>query len=491
MILTGILERSLGNFTCLRGYASLKELAKISQANETYQRALNKQHVKEIQNYYDFGEYLFFPEVILGYTLKNDDGISLAMNTPFVGVDKQKNKSSLIKITHAKPTQKIFKDLNLTSVEISDHQKIFFRIDGNHRLNAIENKLDEKDYQAPFCLIFFSEEDAGYEPNHFQTLSTNLPANAKQQRVLFHYINSRGLPLTSEENLTAIFSKNQFTNDEIDKTFGKEFLLAKNLYESIDKDHVSEIEQFCKAKKCYASFLKDLCKLLLILSDQNDEMVKNVKKGLSRVNACLIENEDIKNNLSENLLVAISFFGIKKNGIVLQQFVRWIKNKKLYEVKDIDTQSLIEVFEKAYKTELKIFVAMPYYCDSMVNDYNAVLEEASKSIREEHKVNMIPYPIMKNSGVSTDLIQDIFRKIEECSIFIADITNNNANVLYELGFAKGKGKDRILILNEDKKDNEVKSDYQNESRHSFNGYNNLFDILNKNIFEILQNKGYI
>lgn len=312
MILTGILERSLGNFTCLRGYASLKELAKISQANETYQRALNKQHVKEIQNYYDFGEYLFFPEVILGYTLKNDDGISLAMNTPFVGVDKQKNKSSLIKITHAKPTQKIFKDLNLTSVEISDHQKIFFRIDGNHRLNAIENKLDEKDYQAPFCLIFFSEEDAGYEPNHFQTLSTNLPANAKQQRVLFHYINSRGLPLTSEENLTAIFSKNQFTNDEIDKTFGKEFLLAKNLYESIDKDHVSEIEQFCKAKKCYASFLKDLCKLLLILSDQNDEMVKNVKKGLSRVNACLIENEDIKNNLSENLLVAISFFGIKK-----------------------------------------------------------------------------------------------------------------------------------------------------------------------------------
>ena len=46
MILTGILERSLGNFTCLRGYASLKELAKISEANETYQRALNKQHVK-------------------------------------------------------------------------------------------------------------------------------------------------------------------------------------------------------------------------------------------------------------------------------------------------------------------------------------------------------------------------------------------------------------------------------------------------------------
>ena len=491
MILTGILERSLGNFTCLRGYASLKELAEISQANDTYQRALNEQHIKEIQNYYDFGEYLFFPEVILGYTLKNDDGISLAMNTPFLEVNKQKNKSSVLKITHAKPAQKIFKDLNLTSVEISVPQKVFFRIDGNHRLNAIEKKLDEKDYQAPFCLIFFSEEDAGYEPNHFQTLSTNLPANAKQQRVLFHYINSRGLPLTSEENLTAIFSKNQFTDDEIEKTFGTEFLFAKNLYESIDKDSISEIEQYCRTSNCYASFLKKLCKLLITLFSENNVMVKNVKIGLSRANTYLIENEDIKNNLSENILIAISFLGIKEDGIVLRQFIRWIKNKKLYEVKDIDTQSLIEVFEKAYKTEFKIFVAMPYYCDSMVNDYNKALEEVSKSIREEHKVNITPYPIMTHSGVSMDLIQDIFRKIEECSIFIADITNNNSNVLYELGFAKGKGKDCILILNKEKSTEPLKSDIQNELHYSFNGYKNLIDTLKTNILKILQDKGHI
>ena len=98
---------------------------------------------------------------------------------------------------------------------------------------------------------------------------------------------------------------------------------------------------------------------------------------------------------------------------------------------------------------------------------------------------------MINSGASMDLIQDIFRKIEECSIFIADITNNNANVLYELGFAKGKGKDYILILNEDKNNEPVKSDYQNEIRHSFKGYKNLSNTLNKNILKTLQNKGYI
>lgn len=490
MILTGILERSLGNFTCLRGYASLKELAKISQANDTYQRALNKQHIKEIQNYYDFGEYLFFPEVILGYTLKNDDGISLAMNAPFLEINKQKNRSSVLKISQGNPTQKAFKDLNLTLIEINEPQKVFFRIDGNHRLNAIEN-LGEKDYKAPFCLIFFSGEDTEYTISEYQPAMRKLPANAKQQRVLFHYINSRGLPLTSEENLTAIFSKNQFSDAEIEKTFGKEFLLAKNLYESIDKESISEIEQFCKIKGCYSSFLKKLCELLLSSFDEKNEIVKNVKKGLSRVNSYLIDNEDIKNNLSENLLVAISFLGIKDNGIVLQQFIKWIKNKRLYEVRDIDTQSLIDVFEKAYKTELKIFVAMPFYDNNSVSDYNQALKNVSEYISKEYKINVNPYPIMTNSGASIDLIQDIFRKIEECSIFIADITNNNANVLYELGFAKGKEKDYILILNEDKLKDSVKSDYQNELRHHFRGYSDLNKKLKENILKILQDKGYI
>lgn len=486
MILTGILERSLGNFTCLRGYASLKDLAKISKANDSYQREINKQHIKEIQAYYDFGEYLFFPEVILGYTLQNDNGISLAMSSPFLQVDKQRNKFSNIKVSHANPTKKVFKELNLTSIEIKDPQKVFFRIDGNHRLDAIE-KSGEKDYKAPFCLIFFSDEDIGY------IIDGTASINAKQQRVLFHYINSRGLPLTSEENLTAIFSKNQFTNDEIDKTFGKDFLLAKNLYESIDRDSISEIECFCKTSNCYASFLNNLCKLLLASSVQSDEAIKKVKQGLSKVNTYLTENEDVKNNLSESLLVAISFLGIKEDGILLKQFIRWIKNKRLYEVKNIDTQSLIDVFEKVYKNELKIFVAMPYYDKSTVADYNKALNEISEYIIKEHKVNIIPYPIMTNSGASIDLIQDIFKKIEECSIFVADITNNNANVLYELGFAKGKEKDCILILNEEKQKGEeqVKSDYQNELRHPFKGYEGLSSVLKTNILTILQNRGHI
>ena len=80
MTLTGILERSLGGFTCLRGFASIKELAKHSRAEFSYQRELNKKHIEEIKHYFGQGEYLFFPEIILGHRLTSNAPISLAQD---------------------------------------------------------------------------------------------------------------------------------------------------------------------------------------------------------------------------------------------------------------------------------------------------------------------------------------------------------------------------------------------------------------------------
>ena len=96
---------------------------------------------------------------------------------------------------------------------------------------------------------------------------------------------------------------------------------------------------------------------------------------------------------------------------------------------------------------------MPYYDDSTVDDYNASIEETCTELSAQHGLNVQLFPIMRVNAPTGDLIQDIFQKIDRCSIFIADITTNNANVLYEFGYAKGKGKDYILLLNKDKKPN--------------------------------------
>ncbi|MFC2503208.1 MAG: hypothetical protein ACFN4D_04015, partial [Cardiobacterium sp.] len=108
----------------------------------------------------------------------------------------------------------------------------------------------------------------------------------------------------------------------------------------------------------------------------------------------------------------------------------------------------------------------------------------------QHGLNVQLFPIMRVNAPTGDLIQDIFQKIDRCSIFIADITNNNANVLYELGYAKGKSKDCILLLNKSEKQQDVKSDYHNELRHEFQGYKNLKTILKKQIEAVLKERRY-
>lgn len=69
--LSGILEYSMGGFLCLRGFASFYLLSQISEPNADFQRTLMDKHKSEIAQFLAFGEYRFFPEVILSLTLSN------------------------------------------------------------------------------------------------------------------------------------------------------------------------------------------------------------------------------------------------------------------------------------------------------------------------------------------------------------------------------------------------------------------------------------
>src|SRR6185436_15645750 len=72
MIIRGILDKSLSKQTCIRGFARIKELARVSKANPDYQRELVDRQKKVISNFLTEETYLFFPEVILSVKLKCD-----------------------------------------------------------------------------------------------------------------------------------------------------------------------------------------------------------------------------------------------------------------------------------------------------------------------------------------------------------------------------------------------------------------------------------
>lgn len=91
---------------------------------------------------------------------------------------------------------------------------------------------------------------------------------------------------------------------------------------------------------------------------------------------------------------------------------------------------------------------------------------------------------MTGRGKSIDLIHDIYNKIEECSIFIADITEANANVMFELGLARSMKKPIILVREKDK-GVEVPSDIRNDLYYDFSGTRGLEELLIEHIREIL------
>lgn len=86
-----------------------------------------------------------------------------------------------------------------------------------------------------------------------------------------------------------------------------------------------------------------------------------------------------------------------------------------------------------------------------------------------------------------DVMQDIYESILTARIIIAEITNRNANVFYELGMAHALGKD-VIILSQGKE--HIPFDL-NRFRHCIYsndgpGYKKLRDYLPKAIIEILR-----
>lgn len=83
------------------------------------------------------------------------------------------------------------------------------------------------------------------------------------------------------------------------------------------------------------------------------------------------------------------------------------------------------------------FVVMQF-----TDEYNSLYAEVIKPTCESYGYKVIRADDFYTSG---SIIDDITRSIKESAIVIADITPNNPNVFYEVGFAHGINKPTILL----------------------------------------------
>lgn len=491
MVIQGILDNSLNGQLCIRGFANIKELAKFSEADYSYQRPLLDR--TDISDFLETQEFLFFPEVILSYKFKHRFGSQ--KDTPLKAIQSGKSYKSAINGDSISvkflEDKKDFssKPIKVVKLTINDNtDKPFHRIDGNHRLNAAEmSKSDKVERMViPFCLLLGTE----YFESNGKVESEETKNFDKAVKVFFYNINTKTIPLTSEQNLKVLIDDSEnFPDEELENIFGgRQAVLTRQLMKKIDPtilfsgfDHV--------IKDNYRTYFNDIFTRLINNEISESDALEKTINSLQAVNQLYNENACLKANDSFGLLTSFLWYHIQ--GLdKYYAFKNWILSNHIFEITEVKAGSIIKIFDKLISQKFEVFVAMPYFDDNdkVVAEYNKIYGDVISEIASKYKIQISLFPIMCNKGETSDQIQDIINKIKQAKIVFADITGNNANVLYEMGWARALNKKVVIVKR--KNCGSVKSDIQNDTYHEYDDTCrsiSLSKIVKINIIEILRN----
>jgi len=501
MKLRGVLDTSLGNFLCLRGYAKMGDLFRISEAKE-YQRGLNKKHKEDIARFVDKGEFHFYPEVILGATLATNPAEILRFNEIINRLDGGKK----FKVIFGQMTLQCFFSRSKSSEEgrvydylrrgvltvnnrliNSDKLIKLSRIDGHHRLSIIDPKVRKyKDINTPFCIVFFrSEEEA-----------------EKFGAALFHNINHKALPLPMEDSLRLILENIElFPDDKLkrDPSFGWPYYLARKLLGKIDYDMVPNVKKTLENQE--RSFL--VMKLGWLIKEkilgENENAIQRFKQALAEVNTLygsypvLVENKNI------GLLGAFIYYQLWPERLV-KSFAQWVIDNHIYTIEKSSAKDIVDVFNSIISSRNRtIFVSLPVDEKETENHYK-IIERVAKEINNDLrlkvkiKVDRVDWFV---DGTSYEINNKILEMISNCGLLIGDLTYCNPNVYHEVGFLMGKSRaldegfgNFILILNETvkKKDNVVGFNLKGIKQIKFVQTEKFADELKKHLIKFFKLK---
>ena len=126
----------------------------------------------------------------------------------------------------------------------------------------------------------------------------------------------------------------------------------------------------------------------------------------------------------------------------------------------------------------KVAVMMPY-CTTFGPVYDAI-KNACENVIEPVRIADLYAPDV--------IVDSIFAAIEEAQLVVADVTNLNANVLYEAGLAHGRNRDVVFLTqNPDQVPFDLNRIRYIEYGASDEGLKKLTHVLNQTIVEYLRN----
>lgn len=440
MKLKGILDFSLGNFLCLRGFAPMGVIQEISAPPDDIQRVPRDDRLRQIAEYLRKGEMVFFPEIILCGCLNNDD-ITSDIGADFFQKVKRgepfKRGSFADSITISSTVRKSRGPGDIRAVSVFQTATLSFpkklgrpfaRLDGNHRLAASKDK-QVCERVTPFCLV----------------LCQNQVEYRRFSRSLFHNINYKQVPLTMEHNLKLILEDPELFPDEFlqtDPSFGWPYYHARKLNGKLDFDLLSNLAPFLKDEP--RTFLLEQFEFLTareVLGD-NDNAVRQFKEAVGKVNSLFDAYPALKESKNLGMLAALIYFELKKD-VPITSFVSWVLNNHLHLIERSNSADLIAIFNKVLESRRRtIFVSMPFGKPGPDDQY-LIIQRTAKEVSDAYGLK----PALKvervdwfQDGTSYEINDKIIEMLSDCGLLIGNLTYCNPNVYHEVGFVMGKAK---------------------------------------------------
>lgn len=476
MKLTGIIESVFGGRYIFRGFATISNLVKYSTANYTYQRPIDETRIDKIIEYLRNDKFRFFSELLFGLELNDAEAIVQLNKSTIPGGVKLEDDIKLVKSKFTFQTTLGENPMTkVVSLEFGENATKLSRIDGNHRLSAIEKVFKSEDENL--------KQELGNLIVPFSILVQQKNPDSKRfESAIFYTINAKARPLTEEENLRALFEPNRFSTEELKGIFDVNIQIdvIKEFIEKMPVEMLSSMKGL--VAKNYYSCIFRVAKLCAEYDVNITTAV--LMSAFKAVDIELSNNAECQDNI--DLICAYIFYYCKDNSSY-NAFKKWIRINRVDKLRNIPISSVVKLFEESQNIDIKVFVAMPYYSAEIVRSTNAIYTRVIDDIRNKYHVGISLFgEIMTYQGATMNIVNDIHDRIQKCDICFCDITGNNPNVAYEMGMAKALGK-YVVILKEENAE-EPKSDYLLDFYSTFkkDAHITLEEAVAKNIEAILK-----
>ena len=420
--LSGILDFSMGNFLCLRGFADYKTLSRVSEENKDVQRELIEKHKGEMAAFLNSGEYRFFPEIVLSVSLLTGNNHSEVSDFLSAVIGKKEWNKKLGDINISIFNHDAGDKNRIAHITFDETKTKLNRIDGNHRLSASSEVVG--DFKVPFCLILCQNPD---DENRYS-------------RAIFHNINAKQIPLDLEENLKVILGSTEvFSDDKLktDPSFGWKYFLARKTIDTIDFTYFPSINSYISGSK--HSFFVDLYGFLIKNKsvEESDSAIAMVKSQLVEVEQALVESEITATTTNIAVIGALAYYKLT-NESKYRGFLSWIKKNNIGNVEKLHIDDVINLYDEIYEhVPKKVFLARWYpSAEHDGDDEYRKAESRISAIKEiVQQLNLELTDLGTRETGTFDIRDVMYHDIRECDIFIADLSGARHNVMIEVGYA--------------------------------------------------------